>query len=220
MIDWQFLGAGVVRWFVESTQGEWILCHVLEYPNTDTTPHIEFPHLQLKMYTVSSTSNISSSIHCSSAAAFIQGKKEILGTINSISNSKSTVTTEVNVLTIRNKSTYQSQDNANLIFPKFLSVANDGTKIVKYRLLLNDPLTSTSYTDISTNTSVVEYDTSGTLVSTGKVLAIFTCAKDDSKTIDLSELGIELNPGDSLTITAQSSASTDIECSITWKEDL
>ena len=80
---------------------------------------------------------------------------------------------------------------------------------------------SPSYTDVSTNTSVIDYDTAGTTVTGGTVIDFGSLASAGS----LSESGttttdVELLPGETLTLAVNATTSTtDATVTIRWVED-
>ena len=98
----------------------------------------------------------------------------------------------------------------------------DGNKPAEFQLIKNTTLGGTpSYTDISTNTSVVDYDTAGTTVSGGQIIdfgtlgATGTASESGSATTDILVL-----PGDTLTIAVRATATTtDATVAIRWVED-
>jgi hypothetical protein len=69
--------------------------------------------------------------------------------------------------------------------------------------------------------SCVSYDTVGTTVTSGSRLATFVLGKVDSRTISLTDLHIEIEPGKTITIAARltGTASVDVSASLTWQEE-
>jgi len=101
-----------------------------------------------------------------------------------------------------------------------ISLAPTGNIILTYELILNATLGgSPSYTDISTTTSVASFDVAGTTVANGRSLGVFYVNGNNNITIDLSELNLSLNPGDTLTIAGTSSgAASTAGAALTWVE--
>jgi len=155
-------------------------------------------------------------------AAFVEGTLINTGLFNSVFNIKNDVTTLENILTIQNKATFSGLPNAKFVQPIQVSFSNtggSGTNCV-YRLILNPTLGGIlSYTDISTNTSVVSYNTAGTTITGGRILAVFFVGRNLSDRIDISNLNIILNPTDILTIGGTSlDEDAGMRCSIMWNE--
>jgi len=111
----------------------------------------------------------------SSYAYFIEGKTKYQELHQPIQTTgeieKTSVTTEVAVFTIRNKSTYASKTNYIDILIESVSASIESSganNLGSIRLVRNATLGGTpSYTDINTNNSVVDYDTAGTTVTGG-----------------------------------------------------
>lgn len=77
---------------------------------------------------------------------------------------------------------------------------------------------SPSWTAFNSDASPGYYDTAGTTVSGGTQFFSIVLAKSDSAIVDLVDFGIFLNPGDSLTIAAQSDVSNIVEVAINWND--
>jgi hypothetical protein len=221
-IRYQWLGYGAIKFYIENpSNGKLILVHTIPYANAYTIASIYNPTLPLFVKAENTTNDTNIKIETSSLAGFVEGKLETKSSslVKAKGNLKAAITTETNLITIRNKSTYQSKTNRVRVKPIFISLANEGTKTVKYRYLLNATIGGTpSFNSIDVNNSVIEYDIAGTTITDeGSELFTVDLAKSDSDRITLP-FDIPLNPGDSLTITAESSSSTDAEASVTWEE--
>jgi hypothetical protein len=180
------------------------------------------PSFPLGWFVENTTNNTNITLKGASCCAEIEGEIRLLGPRNSIDNAKTGVgTTLTNILTIRNKSTFASQTNKTPVIVSKYSAAVDGTKPATFELVLNATLGGTpSYTDISTNTSVIDYDTAGTTVTGGKLLDGAALGKTGSVDITPFLEDVQLNPGDTLTLAVKaSSGTTDVSCFVKWIED-
>ena len=219
-IRFQYLGFGAIEFCIENpSTGAFFIFHRIEYANANTTPSVFNPILPLAVFVDNNTTTSDIIVETGSMAGFVEGKNEELGTNNSKTNSKATITTETNIITIRNKSSFASKTNRIRIELGFFGVATDGTKNTTIRFVKNTTLGGTpSFADISTNTSVVDFDIAGTTLTGGTEVLALALAKVDAKELFLSILNILLNPTDTLTISATSANSTDVAVSIGWKE--
>lgn len=219
-IEFQWLGFGAINFYIENTNtGEFQLVHKIKYANTTTTTTLLNPSLPLFFSAANTTNATNIVVKVPSMAAFIQGKLINTGLLNSFTSSKS-VTTQANIFTIRNNTTFNSINNLKFVQPTYLSFAPTGNIILTYNLVLNTTLGgSPSYTNLNANTSVVAYDTAGTTLTGGRTLATFLVNGANNISIDISALNIILNPGDILTIAGTSSgvAST-AAASVMWIE--
>lgn len=219
-IQYQWLGFGAIRFYIEdNVSGSLELVHTIRYANENTVVSVNNPTFPFYSESANTTNNTDIQIKIPSIGLFIEGQETGAGdTRNAIDNEK-TISTETNILTIRNKSTYQSIANQVIVNPDFLTLASDGTKNVTVRIYANASLGGTpSYTDISTNTSVVDYDTAGTTVSGGTLLAVFELAKADSLSQSFKEFNFLLYPGQTMTFAAVSAANNDVSVGISWAE--
>jgi hypothetical protein len=223
-ISFQWLGFGLIRFAIEDANtGKFVTVHQIAYANTNTVPSLLNPSFPILWSAENTTNTTNITVKGASCCAEVEGKIEYLGPINAIGNSKTGVTTTLtNILTIRNKSTYQSITNRTPVNILKYSSSVDGNKPAEFELVKNTTLGgSPSYTDISTNTSVIEYDTAGTTLTGGQTIDFATLASSGS----LSESGTQtsdiiLLPGETLTIAVRASATTtDATVGIRWVED-
>ena len=99
------------------------------------------------------------------------------------------------------------------------SVAQDTTKPGTFRLYLNGTIGSPTYADIDTDSSTMEKDTAGTLTG-GRIIFETVLGRTESKDINLMPLDVQLNKGDTITVTATPGVnSTDAFAALTWIED-
>lgn len=227
-ISFQYLGAGAIRIMVEDDiTGRFIVVHTILYANLNTVPSVFNPNFHYSMWVNNGSTTSDIIIKGASFAYFIEGftllrelhqPQQSSGTVE-----KTSVTTEVAIFTIRNKSTYQSKTNFIDIVPELLTAsieASSANNLGKIRLLLNTSLGGTpSFSDINTSDSVIDIDTAGTTTSTAKeLLSINLAGKNDRIFIDLTPYKFLISPGETLTITGTSANSATIDASLLWKE--
>lgn len=222
-ISFQWLGFGQITFGVEDeTTGRFIKVHTINYANNNTVPSLLNPSFPITWSTENTTNNTNITVKGASCCAEIEGKIEYLGPTNAIGNTKTGVTTTLtNILTIRNKSSFASKTNKTPLNILKYSVAVDGTKPAEFQLIKNTTLGGTpSYTDVSTNTSIVDYDTAGTTITGGQVIDFATLSKDGSLNVNPNVSDIVLAPGDTLTLAVNATSSTtDVTVAVRWVED-
>lgn len=223
-INFQWLGFGLIEFAIEnSSTGRFVPVHSVAYANNNTVPSLLNPSFPILWSVENTTNNTNITLKGASCVGEIEGKIVYLGPTNAIGNSKAGVTTALtNIITIRNKSTYQTLTNRTPINILKYSLSVDGNKPAEFQLIKNTTLGGTpSYTDISTNTSVMDYDTAGTTITGGQVIDFGTLAAAGS----ISEGGqdpsdIIILPGETLTLAANAtSTTTDVTAAIRWVED-
>lgn len=222
-IQYQWLGFGAIEFSIENpSNGEFVLVHRIQYANANTVPSVNNPTLPMCI-AVENTSNTSDiSISSSSMAGFIEGKEAELGILEGAENNITTLsTTELPLLTIRNKDVYQGKLNRTRIEPLYLALATESTKPVIFRIRLNTTLTgSPAFSDIDASNSIAAKDVAASGISGGSEVFTTVLGKADSEIIDFTSLKARLNPGEQITITgeATSGANQEVTVSLTWKE--
>lgn len=217
-------GYGEIRFFIEDPDtGKLAIVHRIQYANKNTVPSIINPHLPLYA-NVANTSNTSDIVlKTPSGIGGLEG--QIPNAVNPFTLSNSQVVSKsvgaamVNILTISNTEIFQGVSNTTQIQPAYLTIATDGNKSVSVNGYVNAALGGTpSFTAIDADTSIAFYDTAGTTVTGGTLFFSIVAAKTDTIAIDLHQFGIFLNPGDTLTIAAQSATLNQVEIGLAWHE--
>lgn len=221
-VRYQWLGFGAIRFYIENQYtGVLVLVHTIDYTNQNTFTSTDNPTFPFCAMSENTTNNTSVQMKIPSIGLFIEGNPGTTShTRNAIDNEKTiAISTETNIITIRNKTTYQSIANLVQIQPDFLSVATDGNKSVHIHVYLNATLGGTpSYTDIRTNNSVVDYDIAGTTVSGGILVATIPLAKVEGRSILFNDFNFIMAPGNTMTISAESSGGSDVLVGLSWQE--
>ncbi len=227
-IQFQYLGAGPINLFMaDDDTTNIILVHTLDYPNVNITPSVHMPNFHHTIWVNNKATTSDIVLKGASYAYFIEGKTELIELHMPINSSgireKTTVTTEVAIFTIRNRATYFSKTNFIDILMLGIAAsieANAANNLGNIRVVKNTTLGGApSYSDINTNNSVVEIDTSGTTLTGGTdVTDGFMAGKNDTFNEALILKKIILNPGDTLTVSGTSANSATIDASVAWKE--
>lgn len=225
-LDFQYLGYGLIRFFIENSElGLLQIVHEIKYSNSNTTPSLINPSLELGVYCKNTTNNTALSVSTASWGGFIQGQETTGGIRHAISNTKSTNgTTTTNVLTVHNEVYFQSALNKVHVYPDLLTVSVlGGNRTVVFKIISvpTEVSGTVSFTNIDTNSSVMVYDTAGTTVIGGTEKLIIAVEAGDSKVIDMKNMNQHMNPGDRWALTAElSSSGTDatVTAGITWIE--
>ncbi len=224
-IAYQWLGFGMITYSIEDSEtGDFQPVHRIKYANTATTPSLQNPTLPLHIMSKNTSNTSNLTIKTGSMAGFVEGRIPDLGILHAKSNNITNLTTtELPILSVKNKVVYQSTINRVRIEPLFLSLATESTKPIIFRVRLNPTLTGTpAFADVSANTSVTSFDTaaSGITAATGRELFTTVLGKADSEIIDFTQLKRTLNPGDVLVVTAEatSGSSQEVTVSLTWEE--
>lgn len=221
-IQAQWLGYGSITFnVVNPITGKFMPFHRIKYANEHQVPSTRF-NSEKVFARVEGVNGGSGPIEIKGASllTYVEGKPVYSGPTFATFNSKTNIATETNILTLQNKSTFQGLTNKVAIKFRSLGFAVEGTKPAIIRLYKNATLGGTpSYTDIDVNNSITSYDTAGTTVSGGTLIAAYAVGKSSSNTVYGDDLDLWLYAGETLTITAYSAANTDATVSIRWVED-
>lgn len=219
-ISWGWLGTAVVNFEKMSEEGLWQIFHRMEFPGTLNEPHIANSYLPVTA-TVKSTGSLETPILRSGS---INGGV-VMGIDTEASHRKFTFdhtqailkNVEVTLFTIRNKTVYQGSDNRIPLLLDYTSLLSDGTKACTFKFYKNSVLVGESFSDINTEESVTEVDVTATSTN-GKLL--FGASRTDisSDPLDLKPRKIEIEPGETITITAFSKEITTVEAILGWDE--
>lgn len=234
-IKYPYLGYGDIFFYVQNpSTGAWVLVHTIRYANTVSTTQLSNPTMKFTGFTLNSGNTTNKTMYCASVGIFISGVRSFVGNPKwTMDSNKSSITTETNIITLKNATTYNGVTNTGMIRLNSLSVASSAaTGIAVFRLKIGATLGGVpSYTTINGTTadagvtitsgnSVTSYDTAGTTVAGGTY--VFSVSKDNpgSTIVDLTPYEIFIAPGDTLTISAFSSANSTVSASINWSEDI
>jgi len=227
-IRFQYLGAGAIEYCVEDDMtGKPYVFHRVLYANNYTAPSTYNPNYYFTIWTNNKATTSDLVIKSASYAYFVEGKTSYIELHQPKQSSgvvtKTTVTTEVAILTIRNKTTYASLSNFLDILIENVSgsiEANSANNQGTIRIIKNATLGGTpSYSDINTTDSVVDLDTAGTTITGGvEILSISLAGKNDKINENLISYEMLLKEGETLTVAGTSVNSATIKGSILWKE--
>lgn len=221
-IRYQWLGFGMISFSVEiEDTGELQLVHQIKYANANTVPSIQNPTLPIVVMVHNAANTSDLTISTSSMAGFVEGEDGGLGPLTGTSATNLSVgTTELPLFTIHNKNVFQSKINRAALKIVIFSASTDATNTVKIRILIDATLTGASFSDHSTNTSIVATDTTATAVSGGIELFHFSMGKSDTQIVDVSNFDMNLYPGQTMTMTAEAAAGTtsDVTLAANWIE--
>lgn len=230
-IELQWFGVGTARYSING-----ILVHEVAHANTLNVPYLKTATLpvQLKVTNSGISSAGSLRIICARVAAQGQIHDPFEWVYSVISPSDKLVgLTEIPILSIRPKSTYNSIVNRALILPKKCTVSTEGYKL-SFKILYDATLTGASWASADARSST-EYDTSASSYSGGELIYRgFIPLDTDSKDVDLLPFfdifgrilrnagynGSGVNLPDSLTIVALCEAvgTTKVRVNLTWAE--
>jgi len=228
-VRFQWLGYGAVKYYIENSEtGEFQLVHIIKYANTANETTLANPSMSLWASSKNMGNTSDLTVKVSSMGGFLEGSSENLGPSFSVDNEIAhTTTDERPIFTIRNKRTYHDKINrvrTQMNFVTLTSALNSATAVTVFRIYLNaTPENNCTYSDVSTNSSVTQFDSDALDFDTTDARAVltFVVGASDTEFIELNAIASKLNPGNTVTITAQPSkshASNEVGATLNWKE--
>ncbi len=234
-IQYHWLGFGVVKFFIGNpNDGTWILVHSLRFLNgvvDGTAPMIT--NGSMRLIAVSNNTGTTAqavSLKTSSMMGAVQGKSSIMNNTRYCATGNQIVTILApfieNLLTIQNSLTFPTtggMSNQTMIYPDVLVVQNRSTQTTVLYLILNaTPATALTYTSVNSNSVVVSSSTDTTVTGGNTLLSVIIGITTPQPTyINLADMGIRLEPGDTLTVgysrLAAGGASA-FDASLSWTE--
>lgn len=232
-------GFGVVDFYVmNSNNGEWILCHQIQYTNSATNLLLSQPTLFFWCRCANTGANTTNvTMFCGNVGVFLSGKREFTLASWGIDTSRATVTTEAAILNIRSATTFNGVQNRGLLRLRSISFGGNlgganpsgfGTVRIKKGVTLGG---SPVYTPISGSTadngitltaaqSIASYDTAATTVSGGTMQFNASFNMNQGYQIDMTPYFLFVNPAEIWTISITLSASATAFVALNWQEDL
>jgi len=220
-IQYQWLGFGAINFYIESQfTGKFVFVHQIQYANQNIDTSVRNPSMPVTLKASNTSNNTNIVVKVPSISAFVEGEIVDTGLINAINNRKTGVSTELNILTIRNNATFGGITNRKQVEPLLLSISNTSAADAVFRIVLNATLGGVPvFTDISTTTSVVSFDVAGTTVTGGRLIAVFYVNGNTQSQIDLKNVAFLLNNLDTMTISATSlGAAIVASTGVNWSE--
>ncbi|KAG5180289.1 hypothetical protein JKP88DRAFT_246901 [Tribonema minus] len=203
-----------------------VVAHRIAFGDTPTSTGLRIPNAPLSAQTINSTNASAISVKVAAIAAYRDGSiPAVIGRCRAVDCYETISSTSyVPIMTLLNKSTYQTLNNKTSLLLRSISLSSDGTKGSVILCISDAPtLTGAAYSDISTNTTPAQLDTSSTSYTGGTVL-FATCIQCASEVFaDVSSYDIAVAPGQWITVGARCT-STDVSNSVavalTFKEDV
>ena len=222
-IQYQYLGFGNIFFSVENPDtGRFDLVHIIKYANANTRPVLRQPSLRFGIYSASIGSTTNVTVQCGSVACFVQGKIAKTRNPRAVKHSQSVTTSFTNILTLRNRRSYNFITNQVEIKPVNLSVSSESNQNVEIEIRTNAVFSGdTNFVNIGNNL-VSDIDTTVNTVSGGTFLAAFTVGSKGSLLVNFSTFEIDVPPSLTFTISARvvSGAASTVTAALTYYEDI
>jgi len=230
-----YLGYGDILFFAENPDtARPELIHVIKFANTTNVTQLSNPALNMLAYVKNSGNTSNLIMYCGSYGIFISGVRSFANNPRwGMDSYKASVTTETNIISIRNATTYNGIPNRALIRLSFLSLglsAANGISTIRFKsgVTLGG---SPSFTPVSGSTadngvtitggnSIASFDVAGTTVTNGAYFGGVVADNPNSQSVDLERYDLYIAPGETLTISGFSTIASTIAIGVNWSEDI
>lgn len=222
-IAYQYLGFGDIYFSIENPDtGRFELVHIIKWANANTRTNLNQPSLRAGLYAVSIGSTTDLVVKCASFQCAVQGKVFKTRNPRATKNTQSVSSSFTNVLTIRNRRTYNSIYNQVEIEPINISLSSESSQNVEIEVRTNATFSGdTNFANVGTNL-VSDVDTTANTVSGGTLLTAFTLGSKGTLNANLRDFEIRIPPSLTFTISARvtSGASSNVTATVTYYEDI
>jgi hypothetical protein len=234
MLRYPYLGHGDVEWFIQDPNtARWILFHVIKYAGSSALPQLKNPSLEFfgHNYNLSGTTSVTSYVTC--VGVFQNGPVGWTGAQFSKDWTKTTITTETNILSIRNATSYNGVTNQGSIRIRSLSVAASlGNTVGTMRAIVGTTLggspafaalngtTADSGVTITAGQSMASTDTAGTTISGGVVKFGTGVGVSGNAFFDMTPFNLFIYPGETMTFSYVTTNASSVVISVNWNEDV
>lgn len=223
-IQMQYLGyGGIFFWIKDPLTSRFVLVHTIHYESTDITPSVSNPIFRIG-WACRNTGNTSDIVVMgASAGSFTEGMIHYDGRPKGLCRENLAVSVVLeNVLTVRNRLTFNSEANRAEIIPLLLSLSTDTTKTAVFEIIINPVVVGALTFERYSANSLMEFADDAVPVTGGDVLACFDVSAAGALLVEIDKIIENMLPGEQYCICAKvsSGAASEMDVALTWKEDL
>jgi hypothetical protein len=238
-VKFQYLGGGNIFYYVlNDFSGRWVLVHMIRNAGTQTTPNLRNPSMPVRFEARNTTNTTAIVIKTASVGQFLEGPRHFLGPRGALDALNASVAdvTQTNIIAFRNATTFNGTPNYAIVHIRQISFsANKSPQpsgCVNLRVIRNPTTTFASFTPysgatadggvtITSGNSVMSSNVAASTISGGLTTYTSTVSIGDSQTIDVTELDVNMYPGDVFCFVAYSSVTgVTVGISTVWNEDV
>lgn len=234
-----WLGVADILFYVNTSKDDWVLVHRHQTANIDDKPHMSDPSRPISEWierTAGSGANVTvgtSSWYGGTVGNRATGTGADKTPLISRAGVSVPSSTETVLLSIRNKTTFAGKPNTVRLRYGTVTLVADGNKSVDIKVYKNGVSRAVgTWGDFDTNLSVSEINTDSplsltsvnpipTVTKINEQIGSTALSKQGSVRINLfeSDIVIDANPDDIITITAESTNATVIDVQLRWIEE-
>lgn len=219
-----WLGAAPPQFSAMNERGTWNTFHTVQHANLNEGTTTIDPHLPISAEIKKNGAGAANlQLKCASwAAGIVDGADAMKVSQRNFAfvGSKSGITTETNIFTLKSKSTFFNKNNKISAQILFLGAANGqgqalSTLYIRKNVTLGG---SPSFIDIETTNSIMEVDVAGTTITGGNLELALPLGIDNNIYMDITNMDLRINPGETITFSVASSLNVSSSISTRWTE--
>lgn len=226
-ISFGWLGEAPIIFEILRDDGTWFPFHMIKYQNVSPTSSINSSVLPMRAYI--SASGAASNVTLKSASMCCGTIGKNYGQSRTFQYYPGDVTTSGGagnnkyIFTLKNSTTFPIGgviSNKVDVKLNYLAASNKSATWTVFRLIKNATLSGTSYSNIDSTNSCIQYDTSGNYVSGGSEIFVLPLSQQSQELVFFAPNDIEifLYPGETITVLSDVSGNSIINVSLLWKE--
>ena len=223
-INFRWLGAGMIGFAIEDdVTGEFIPFHQIHYTNNNNLPHTLNPSFRVGYSATNKGSTTNLTVTGASMMMGVEGLINVTKITKAVSASATSLSKDDmhHILSLRNSHTFAKKLNSLSINLKKLSFAFQCTDPVEIHIFINEtpniPLVYTSFPNGCGIKSVTAATFNSGITTP---IAIFQVGINGQDVVSLTDLGISIPPGDTVSFAVTSAAViTKVSLSTIWAED-
>ena len=225
--SFQYLGFGNTKFAIEDqTAGIFIPVHNIQQANTRTSLILSNPRVFARWSVENSGSLASTYVSGSSGATFTEGQLlKKVGLRFAVTGSKTSVTTEVPVISLRADRVFDHRVNFGSLETQTvtatIAIGGSGTRTATIAVYKDGDITGpVNFTKVSSTRSIASYDIAATGYAkntTGELIDAFVLGGEAS--ITDRAIQFHIGVGETMTITCAANNSADIDVTLAWLED-
>lgn len=216
-------GFGGIFYYIDNPEnGTPLLVHFIKFQNANTDLVFGNASMHVGGYCVSLGSTTNLTVKVASVSAFLQGMVQKTRNPRAFVNTQTVSTSYTNILTLRNRTTYNGYINQVEVEPVSLTLSSESPKNVAIEIRATaNPNVEQNFTAAGTNL-ITDVDITSVTITGGRLLGAYTVSPAGNITIDLTKLQIRLPPTLNFVIQARvtGGASSPVTAALVWYEDL
>lgn len=218
-IKYQWLGYGMQYFYIENSEGDLSLVHVINYSNQSVDTSVLNPNLPLSAYVVNSGNTTPIELQSPSAIAGLNGDglNDAISTNVGGDSLRAITAGDTPFLAFRMGDTYKGKANRLFSQALRLTTAADLNKPVIIRAYAGGTVNDGTWGYLSEEVSPIEMNNTLTSYTLGLLVGSFPLGKTDSQDYPLGITKFRFYAGQQIVLVASTAGAGDVVAGVNWK---